>query len=517
MSDILKKEFIHTNEVICQKYSQTTIDCDIIVPDINPDISKILDVDGFISIKEKSVRSGKVYVQGTVNMTVMYSPDGEVLNKVKSLSATQEFVHTLDVTTSDEDATLNIEVEPEGFSHTLINSRKVNLRCVAGINAKLTGLNRFEFVTDVTDSQCDMCIDTSKLRICNTVVNHESRMSFCEQLELPSGKPAMGEILKTSVFPQSIELALTDGEATAKGQLRICALYSSADDGSVQFVEYTVPFEKNLDLPGAEEDMEGEIEYSLTDKYCEIRDDADGEPRILGIDLGLCALIKGIRIQDLDIVTDAYSLCDDTSVNSQEVTIEQLMDSTTAQLTHKASVTLPEQLPEIYQVCDVSAMASVDRLSAENNEITMFGRIHSNILYLSSDEALPLCSIRDVSEFSHTFHVAGANEHTICDAKVFTEHVGYTMNGGNGLDLRIVLGLNVRSFKLEGVKQITDIEITKPDNKKPQPCIVIYFVQPGDSLWKIAKKFQTTVAALMECNNLSSDHLDIGQQLRICR
>ena len=130
---------------------------------------------------------------------------------------------------------------------------------------------------------------------------------------------------------------------------------------------------------------------------------------------------------------------------------------------------------------------------------------------------MPLCSFEEISEFTHTFHVSNADAHTLCDAKVFTEHVGYTMNGGDSLDLRIVLGLNVRSFKNENFTQITDIEVSEPEDKKPDPCIIIYFVQHGDTLWKIAKKYRTTVAALMECNNLSSDRLDIGQQLRICR
>ncbi len=517
MSAILKKELVHTNEVVCQKYSQTTINCDVIVPDINPDISKVLEVDGFISVKEKSIRQGKVYIQGTVFMTALYAPDGEVMNKVKTLSATEDFVHTIDVLSTDGDVSACVEIEPEAFNHSIINSRKVNLRCVVGINVKITKCTSFELVTDVTDSLNTMCTDTSKIRICNTLLNSENMLKIYEQLELPSGKPSMGEMLKTSVFPQSLELTLSENQAMAKGQLRVCSLYSSADDGSVQFAEYTVPFAKDFELPGAEEDMEGEIEYSLTDMYCEIRDDSDGEPRILGLDIGLCAMIKGMRVNELDVVTDAYALSGSTNIHSEQIDIEQLIDNSTAQITHKASVSLPDYLPEIFQVFNVSAVASVDRLTAEDNEITMFGHIKFNILYVSTDEALPLCSHQETSEFSHSFHIMGAEEQTLCDAKIFTEHVDYTMSGGNSLDLRVILGLNVRSFKNETLMQITDIEITEPECNTPEPCIIIYFVQPGDSLWKIAKKYHTTVSALMECNGLTSDKLDIGQQLRICR
>lgn len=44
---------------------------------------------------------------------------------------------------------------------------------------------------------------------------------------------------------------------------------------------------------------------------------------------------------------------------------------------------------------------------------------------------------------------------------------------------------------------------------------VIYTVVPGDSLWKIAKKYHTTVDAIKILNNLPSDIIMVGQTLNI--
>ncbi len=515
MSIILKKEQIQTSKLISQKYSQTTIDCDIIVPDVSPDIKKVLEVSGYISVNEKSLLGGKVYIQGNVNMTVLYVPDGEVLNKVKSINTSQPFSHSIDVGHQAENVSLGTDIEAEAFNYSLINSRKVNLRCTIGINIKLSEKESFE-IASPEDIDPDICTKTQRLCLCDTPVSSESRIVISNQVEIPSGNPAIGEILKATVTPESSELTLMENSALAKGQVKICFLYTSYDDGTVQSAEYLLPFEETLDILGLEEDMEAEIEHLLSHMYYEIREDSDGEPRIFGFEIGLSAHLRGIKIQEPDIICDAYAIKGNVTCSANPVKLEQLVSNTTAQLTHKASVNLPEALPEIAKICDVSISASVDRISVDNKEITVFGHIKSNILYTTNDEAYPLCAFSDISDFSHTLSSVHTDGELICEAKIFTEHTSYTMNGPGGIDIRAVLGLSVRSFIESTVSPIIDIEKEDIEDNIKKPSICIFFVQKGDTLWNIAKRYKTTVDRLKENNNLTSDNLTIGQQIKIC-
>lgn len=50
---------------------------------------------------------------------------------------------------------------------------------------------------------------------------------------------------------------------------------------------------------------------------------------------------------------------------------------------------------------------------------------------------------------------------------------------------------------------------------EPEPGVSTYVVRPGDSLWLIAQRYHTTVDAIKSLNGLTSDMLNIGQVLKI--
>jgi len=50
-----------------------------------------------------------------------------------------------------------------------------------------------------------------------------------------------------------------------------------------------------------------------------------------------------------------------------------------------------------------------------------------------------------------------------------------------------------------------------PSNKP----IVDYTIQTGDSLWKIARAYKTTVKEIKDANQLTSDNIVAGQSLRV--
>ncbi|WP_404332845.1 LysM peptidoglycan-binding domain-containing protein [Mesobacillus maritimus] len=59
------------------------------------------------------------------------------------------------------------------------------------------------------------------------------------------------------------------------------------------------------------------------------------------------------------------------------------------------------------------------------------------------------------------------------------------------------------------------VSSTLPGNEQSQPIYTNYRVVAGDNLWGIAQRNQTTIPAIKELNNLTSDMLYVGQLLKI--
>lgn len=93
----------------------------------------------------------------------------------------------------------------------------------------------------------------------------------------------------------------------------------------------------------------------------------------------------------------------------------------------------------------------------------------------------------------------------------------YTVKGGDSLykiaqayntTVDAIKKLNNLNTNVLKIGQILKIPSTSSSQKT-------YVVKSGDSLWKIANEYNTTVARLKELNNLSSNNLSVGQTLII--
>ena len=70
--------------------------------------------------------------------------------------------------------------------------------------------------------------------------------------------------------------------------------------------------------------------------------------------------------------------------------------------------------------------------------------------------------------------------------------------------------------KMQNIVSVTK-EAYSAETYKKRPGMVIHFVQPGETLWKLAKDYRTTTEEIKKSNELTAEEVLPGQKLLLMK
>ena len=138
-----------------------------------------------------------------------------------------------------------------------------------------------------------------------------------------------------------------------------------------------------------------------------------------------------------------------------------------------------------------------------------------SLLYLTSEDGAPIQAEEVSIPFQCHAAAAGVDENSIYQVIPGLEQLTAVMMGGNSVEVKGVVSLDVLVQEPLSRQVMTGMERRPLDLLKLQklPGIVGYIVQPEDDLWGIAKKFHTTIDTVRRTNELSDGPVKPGQKL----
>lgn len=496
----LIKETVSVGQTIYSQQTQAYADGDIIVPDVKPDILKIIQVDASASVKEKTVTDGCVAVKGCVDMKILYIPDARG-ESVKSINTTLDFVCKAEKKTICAGMSANVFADVDKVDFRLINSRKLSVKVFVGVDISVSGVKNIDFATGI---EGDGCAEIKKIpvRVNSAVADCEREFVVRENLEIPSGKSSVCEILKVDFKICDKEIKALTGKAVIKGMANISVLYAG-DNSSIEFTEADVPFTEVVDIPDLIENADCDMDCSICDMFYKTAEDNDGDVRIVNVEFAVNAHINAYKTVETEIIEDCYVPGCDMIIDRSEERLDEVICCPTAQNTLREIVTIDEGAPQISGVYHIITKAYVTDTQTENGRVCVNGKIDAYILYISDSEESPVYSCKREIPFTTMIESGGCEKGMDCEIKAEVEHVSYSLNMVSEVELRIILRVNakvIRSRRLELVSGISE-----PVEKEGQSGIIIYFVQSDDTLWDISKRYGVSVDSVMQFNGISAD------------
>ena len=161
------------------------------------------------------------------------------------------------------------------------------------------------------------------------------------------------------------------------------------------------------------------------------------------------------------------------------------------------------------------ALVLLVRSAGGNHRLLLSANASLPLLYLTDDDEEPVRAAREVIPFRFTAEADGITEDSVWQMNLGLEQLTAVMLGGDTVEVKAVIAADVLVLQPVREPVVTGVQTAPLDVKKLQelPGIVGYVVQPGDTLWKIAKKFHTTVDNIKETNSLAGEEIKPGDRL----
>ncbi|WP_099469289.1 DUF3794 and LysM peptidoglycan-binding domain-containing protein [Konateibacter massiliensis] len=514
----LVKKNIHMNGLKGKAVNQVTLEDDYNVPDSKADVINIIQDSSEIIITEVKAADGHALVRGKLRFKVLYVSDSSD-EKIQSLSGEIPFEETINIEGAMDGDSIKIRWETEDFNVSMINSRKISVKAIVTFILCVEQLVSEETTVDVVGGE-DVQNLKKSLDIVELAVNKKDIFRIKDEISINQNKPNIYEIVWTNVQLRNVETRLMDQGISIKGDLAVFVLYKGEDeDHSLQFVEALVPFGGTIDCSDCREDMIADIDLSVDHMDIEAKPDYDGEQRLINIDGALNLDIKLYQEDQVSIVEDVYSPHMELTPVTQVGNFEGLVVKNFAKTRVAEKLKIPNNQSRILQICHTTGDVKIDETIAVEDAVSVEGVIEVAILYITADDNMPFNVMRGVIPFNHIVEAKGIGENSIYNIKADLDQLATSMVDSEEVEIKAVANLNVLVLNKMEENIITDVREEPLDYAKLEalPGIVGYVVRKDDSLWKLAKKYYTTVDRIKEANDLSSDTIKAGDNLLIIK
>lgn len=497
---------------------QKTYDEDINVPDIKPDMDKVLQTNAQIYIKSEELLLDKVILHGELRALILYKPLNDK-KPIHSMDITIPFEEIVNVDGLSSKDSVNIHTNIEDLNIHLLNSRKLNLKGILTLNIDAFIKDEVYLTSDI-ESGRNIEKKINQISLCKLKESKKENYKIKDELPLPSGKPNIMEILWHDITIQNKDIKLIDGKINLKGNVHVATLYFPEDgEGQIEFVENDLSFNGLIECQGCTENMVNDVQIKIIDDKIQIRPDLDGEERVLSVEVDTIVDIKVYEEEQTNVLSDVYSLEKELLVKRDSIDYQKLLCKNQSQINLKESVLIDDVSNEILQIYYGSGNCVVEDIQYFDDKVNMEGVLFCKIMYLAADDNLPINIFEVALPFEQNIDIKGLNQNSVVNISPNLNYMGCTMIGDREIEVRATIQMNVLAFEQKDAYSIISIEEKPLDMKSFQgmPGIVGYIVKEKESLWDIAKKYMTTTKSIKRTNALENDDIKKGDKLIIIK
>lgn len=486
--------------------SEQPVDIDFILPDYCPDIEKILRCKITPKIYNRNISGGQLQIDGTTVVTVLYVT---TQNKIRACEQNLPFSGVFQINDAPENCIIDTSVKAEYVNCRALSPRRLAVHGAFSLYAKVLCKSEMELCSPNEDEKLECRTKnikaTSVETLCQEVFSAGDEISI-------SNKPPIEVIIDTNVKANITDFRTIPDKLMVNGELNVKLLYlSNVESGELQQIDYIIPFSQVADCPGLTEDLIVAPELNLMSYDVRLKSDILAETPVADVDAKLSVTVFGYSSMEVPIITDAYSTDFVTDIGNE--LISSTSDIEIVKDTFMQKEDIPLEGTNISSVFDLSNEYCQLSPIISQDGITLNSKL--NVCILGNDNENNPIYLERTIEFSKplSFDKPFNNVEKYSSSIV---SISYRLGDNNNLELRIEVRYCLTLTNVE--KHNAIVKACADEDKKIQKdncALTLYFAEKGESLWDIAKEYNTKQQSIFEENSLEKDILDSSKMLLI--
>ncbi len=520
MENSIKREYLTLNKSLPLKKHQLLLEGDIIVPDVKPDIRNVLEYDYDVVIDQVDVMSEKCSYRGALEVKVLYVAKGsEYIHSMVNRLNIDDYLSIADIT---EDTYFDIKGDISNIEFKMVNDRKLSYRAVLNITGTGYEKGEYEYIADVEDINPSNIL-YKDVRIMNAVGFSRDKFMVKDQACVPQNNENIYEVVQVKNRICNRDVKCLDGEVVVSGELLSTIYYRQDKDGSViDCLEHSTPFNGSIAVKEAEEGvgMVADVEMYVCEAKAVIAEDDDGEERCFDIDAEVLAKVRCIKEEKFKIVDDAHCVNKEVKFNVQNIDTTNIVAKNKNQCNIKEVISIDTDNDDVLQVVSVNPKAFLENVELEDDRVVVTGNVEISSVYITKTDMNPICSSRAKVPFYQVVEAKGCTPEMMSEVDIFVENIGFNMINDKEIEIRINLNINVCVNENKSVNLATDLEFNDidPEVLNSIASVTIHIVQENETLWSIAKEYNTNVDDIATANKIENiDYIKDGDKLIIIK
>ncbi len=472
---------------------EETIESDISLPEYMPEILRIIRTTATPKIASCRLSGDRVTVDGICELRMIYTAEDGGLY---TYTQTQPFTKYCE----NEAFSEAIDVTSRAFV-SFVNCRATNNRRAeikAGISVKVCAFG--EVSNEIISSAEGEGLEQKLIPVDAMSLGCRKTKRFSMSDSVQPQNPAAA-VVSVSSSAVCTDIRKINNKLMIKGEAVVCICYvMDKDRTKTETLKHSIPINQIMEFEGLEERFTGNVVLNVCSADVMPKGESSDGITSFDLSLGVDVTVTMWDLKSMSVISDAYGVGTSLDLKRMNHKYYCALNEIRENVIAEENFSAPSDGVEC--ILDCCGEVVSQKFRYEEGKVTVSGSI--NISMIIKDGNGSFNNLIKTLDYCYTSNLDAGDKNIVCDPSVSLISLDCALASG-GIAVRAEISVIGTVFEEKIIDTVTEItECDSPDICK-RYAITIYFPESEESLWSIARRYNTTVNAIAEENGLQGD------------